>query len=550
MTIIAQGTPRLLVKMPADVDLAKIMALASRSLGLRSAGDMSMTPIGHVMDDHQWHAMAPPPTPPMHPWDMAHSVVRAAAALQLPAKYVEPDILQAYSPAHPWLATAGNIAAAISSAVAGPLDLDTHWPPSAAANAPPAWHLLQEFSALKPARDAVGDPPLGARRVRVAHLDTGYSETHETLPKCLRRDLARNFVEHTSSAVDPADYHGLLENPGHGTKTLGLLAGNICSLTNDYLGGAPFAEIVPVRIADSVVHFFTSAIAEGINYATSSGCDVVSLSMGGVPAQSWADAVNDAYDRGCCMFAASGDNIGGLPTHYTVYPARFRRVVAVCGVDFAREPYYANKYTFQKVLEGNFGPDSAMSTAIAAFTPNVLGALIKTAAGYTRGFGGTSASTPQAAAAAALYIQKHLDQLKGLAGWQKVEFVRAALFTGARPAKMDYFGNGLLQADVTLSQTPIVAQLTQQPVDTIEFALLKELFGWDALSPAQQAMMSVEATQLIAAVSDLEDKMQGTNESTRGVGAPTLKAAVEALLNSRMASSALTDFLTKARGAM
>ena len=34
----------------------------------------------------------------------------------------------------------------------------------------------------------------------------------------------------------------------------------------DYLGGAPLAEVVPVRICPGVVLLFTSAFAEGLDY--------------------------------------------------------------------------------------------------------------------------------------------------------------------------------------------------------------------------------------------------------------------------------------------
>src|SRR5205823_1306874 len=89
------------------------------------------------------------------------------------------------------------------------------------------------------------------------------------------------------------------------------------------LGGAPYADVVPVRIANSVIHFYTSAMAAGIEYAIEKGCDVVSISMGGVPARAWAAAVNRAYEAGAAIFAAAGNRIGPSPPLSIVYPARF-----------------------------------------------------------------------------------------------------------------------------------------------------------------------------------------------------------------------------------
>ena len=108
--------------------------------------------------------------------------------------------------------------------------------------------------------------------------------------------LARNFVDgDPNNATDPGRFFPL-NNPGHGTSTLSLLAGNHVVLPSrafdDFLGGAPFAEIVPVRIADSVVHFQTSTMAAGIEYAAEIGAQVLSVSMGGVPSRAWATAVN------------------------------------------------------------------------------------------------------------------------------------------------------------------------------------------------------------------------------------------------------------------
>lgn len=39
------------------------------------------------------------------------------------------------------------------------------------------------------------DRPTPGEGARIAHIDTGYDSTHQTLPKHLRLDLQRNFVE-------------------------------------------------------------------------------------------------------------------------------------------------------------------------------------------------------------------------------------------------------------------------------------------------------------------------------------------------------------------
>ena len=51
-----------------------------------------------------------------------------------------------------------------------------------------------------------------------------------------------------------------------------------------------------------------------------------------------------------------------------MYPARFKRVVAVCGVTSEKTPYY--KPGLHREMQGCFGPAGKMQTALAAYTPN------------------------------------------------------------------------------------------------------------------------------------------------------------------------------------
>jgi subtilisin family serine protease len=62
-------------------------------------------------------------------------------------------------------------------------------------------------------------------------------------------------------------------------------------------------------------------MAKGIEYATDAGCQVISLSMGGLPTRSWAAAVNRAYEAGVVICAAAGNRFGPSPPLSTVWPA-------------------------------------------------------------------------------------------------------------------------------------------------------------------------------------------------------------------------------------
>jgi len=259
---------------------------------------------------------------------------------------------------------------------------------------------------------------------------------------------------------------GALLNRGHGTGTIGILAGPRVtgvrgtqdgkSLDGETLGGAPMMNIVPVRIANSVVHFGTSAVAQGIDYAVSIGADVVSMSMGGLPSQASTDAVNKAYEAGVVVVCASGNNFGGLPTSLVVYPARFDRVIAACGTMADKSPYL-NLPPY--VTEGNAGPASKMATAVAAYMRNIPWARLGVPDWIDLDGGGTSAATPQVAAAAALWLHKNGGNYLAR-DWRRAEAARRALFDTAflgsdarRPHP--YLGSGLLRAADALAKDRI-----------------------------------------------------------------------------------------------
>ena len=182
----------------------------------------------------------------------------------------------------------------------------------------------------------------------------------------------------------------------------------------------------------------TSALAKALDHVSGGNAgqrlaDVVSLSMGGVASRAWADAVNKAYEAGVCIVAAAGNNfsagIVGVPTRFIVYPARFRRVIAACGVMANRAPYFG--LPFGK-MQGNWGPQSKMATALAAFTPNTPWAKLGAPLVVDLNGAGTSSATPQVAAAVALWLTQHRTQVAQYTQpWQRVEAVRHALFTSA-----------------------------------------------------------------------------------------------------------------------
>lgn len=455
----------------------------------------------------------------MNPWDVAH-LSNQTPGLQ--NAFIEPDLPQEFLVDTNF--NAGykrgdkDMPLKAVAAEAGVIDYgyDPDWKPFKNT----VWHLGADFSQLKAAREAVDDIDY---TVRIGHLDTGYDPTHTIVPDSARYGkLQRNFVdgETPSDAHDPRLGGSPLLMPGHGTATLGILAGNRVQLQTDdgtfadYLGGAPFADIVCCRISPSVILFKTSAFTEALNYLvglTHGGTPVhvASMSMGGAPARSWAQAVNAAYEAGITMVMAAGNNFNGFPTPNVVYPARFGRVIAACGVTYDLRPYASTKHG---EMQGCFGPELQMGKALSAFTPNTPWAIGSNSSISFSG-AGTSSATPQIAAAAACYYRKYGKELDALPGWKRVEAIRYALYkraskNGKHTVSFKHsFGNGILKAFDALKE-PVKKDLAKTPEDRVPwFPILDILFSATAKPGAKGAnkteMFNTELAQLVYFYPDL-----------------------------------------------
>ena len=488
----------------------------------------------------------------VNPWDVAHI---ARTALNNPHTFVEPDFLQEFTINRKVNPEAGKTDAKSFGNRNNDINYDKDWPP----HQNTVWHLDDAYSQLKSARELVQD---NDALIRIAHLDTGYSATHFIVPGSVKKNkLQRNFVdgEPVNDAHDPLK-DGFLKMPGHGTGTLGILAGNKINLHtdngqfNDYLGGAWFAEVICCRIASSVVLLKTSALAEALNYVTQltiSGTPVhvLSLSMGGAPSAAWAKAVNAAYNAGITIIAAAGNNFNGLPTRHVIYPARFGRVVAACGATCNMEPYFTLK---PGEMQGCFGPKRHMKKALAAFTPNIPWA--STAGNNIRFDGaGTSCATPQIAAAAAIYYKKYFDQLNKLQPWQRVEAVRHALYTSAKKtvehaplSYQQYFGNGILQANDAL-EIPVTTGITKTPEDHAPwFPILSTIFkNKNPQSVPVLQMYNTELAQLVYSYPELSKLIDDENRSYDKIGVRKWKQFKEAVVAHPDTSVTLKKFLVK-----
>lgn len=466
------------------------------------------------------------------PWDLAHSQVASQLGIDESAiLFAEPDLAQSFPDTNE------------KNAGGEPLALD------AACNSLPqndfggkkkgpdkfAWHLDDEFTQLRSAREAVTftDP-----RTRIAHIDTGYDRGHESQPQRLLQHLERSFVDgdgDPNSADDPNRGNAFPDNSGHGTGTISILAGGHIAQFNETVGGAPDADILPLRISNSVVLFRTSAFAQALRYAIDQKCDVVSISMGGAPSRAWNEAVNAAYEAGICICAAAGNSMGGIPTHHVVYPAHYHRTIAVCGVMADGSPYWGLDL---RQLEGNWGPNSSMTSALSTYTPNIPWSVFGCGTTIRLNGEGTSAATPQVAAAVALWYEKYKSFLGR--DWRRVEAVRNALFTSARNQGVDreHLGRGILQARAALGVAPVF-NLPKTPPDNDSFAVLRVITGLGvAEPPARESMFDIELQQRWLMNKDLQEAVPDPDSGAE-VPKENLRRFMEALIADQGASIAL-----------
>lgn len=515
-----------------------------------------------------WLRVTAAPSDSAHPWDRAHALARAsaqafAATGGADIVAVEPDLEQRWD-------------------YGGPSDAETAADPATlcrfadqdggggkAKGQGVAWNLGDAFSQLAAARNRVGDK---LQAIRIAHLDTGYDPDHRTLPVHLRRDLQKNFVRGDGAPDDATDRTppgGPLANRGHGSGTLSLLAGNRLAGNSpgwgdyaDFVGGAALAQIIPVRIADGVVRFTTGSMVQGFAHALVQQAHVLSMSMGGVSSRALADAVNLAYDSGLVLVTAGGNNFSHLPTPKSiVFPARWRRVLAACGV-MADGRAYAGLDAF--TMQGNYGPAPKMDTALGAYTPNVPWALIDCANVVDMDGAGTSAATPQIAAACALWLAEHWDVVRQYPqAWMRVEAVRHALFAAAAKTtpRMNAaqthktIGQGVLRARAALDVAPpAAAQLRALPPARASWGWLHLIFGGGVSLAEQpgkaalQSMLELELTQIAQRVATVDQAIDDPERPAQEIPPAAINRYLEAALDQGGPSQLLRQKLERLLG--
>lgn len=507
-----------------------------------------------------------PIQPGANPWDAAHAMLAPGSAFGAAGgaqvEFVEPDVEQAWFTDDPGQTQALSTAACVFH----PQDATNRKGTSSAGN---DWHLQNQYSQLGTARSRVA--PDKQRAIKIAHLDTGYDPKHASLPLNLDTENQRNFrdPQYPYNAADrtPNGWKAA-RNQGHGHATLTLLAGNqignapAAQAFPGHIGGAPFATVIPIRIADWVVRFSTGTMVQGFQHAVEVGADVLSMSMGGLTSRALVDAVNLAYEHGVFMVTAAGNNYAKTPSPSSVvFPARFKRVLAACGV-MADGRAYAGLSGV--TMQGNYGPASKMQTAMGAFTPNVAWAEFGCGNLVSMDGAGTSSATPQLAAAAALWMAEHAAALaKYPQPWMRIEAARRALFQAALHSTsgmdseetFEKIGRGMLQADAALQfAPPPIAALVKTSAAEASWGWLNLIFGVGGVSlapgqtPKTAEMFALELTQMAQRHRAVDEAIPDCDADGSTITPAIRNLYLEAALDVGDPSAPLKSFLERQLG--
>lgn len=154
----------------------------------------------------------------------------------------------------------------------------------------------------------------GSSSVVIAIIDTGVQSNHPDLSG--KVTAGYNYVSNNTNAND---------DNGHGTHCAGIAAAK----TNNATGVAGVGwncSIMPVKVLNSQGSGTYTAIANGINFARTNGAKVLSMSLGGSSGSSTlSSAITNAWNAGCVIVAAAGNNGNTSPN----YPAYYSQCIAV-----------------------------------------------------------------------------------------------------------------------------------------------------------------------------------------------------------------------------
>jgi len=270
--------------------------------------------------------------------------------------------------------------------------------------------------------------------VKVAILDTGLDLNH---PDFLQRSVThKSFIQGQTTQ----------DQYGHGTHCTGTACGPLSPSNGTRYGIAHQALIFIGKVLSNQGSGPDTSILEGISWAVTNGCQVISMSLGSprAPMVAYQQAGQRALNAGCLIIAAAGNESNRSQGIFNTVgcPANSGTIMAVAAVDrFLQVANFSNR---SSSVAGGKVDISGPGVAVLSSTPNNPAAVpvppdfhqIKDKYDFMNG---TSMATPHVAGCAALWCQA--TGAKGAALYQK-------LVANARATSIPAIdgGTGLVQA--------------------------------------------------------------------------------------------------------
>ena len=268
----------------------------------------------------------------------------------------------------------------------------------------------------------------------VAVLDTGIDVTHPDLSDAVTGE--KNFTD--SDTTD--------DRFGHGTHVASIITGSGAASGGKYKGVAPDAKLLNGKVLNDYGGGAESWIIAGMEWAASSGADVISMSLGSSFPSDGTDPMSQAVNRitadtGALFVIAAGNSGGQIGS-----PGAADAALTVGAVD--RDDQLAD-FSSRGRIDGAIKPDITAPGVdiVAAKAKN--GQIGDPAADGYVSLSGTSMATPHVSGAAAILAGEHPD-------WT-ADQLKSTLMGSAKPnGALSVFEEGAGRVDVAKATTSTV----------------------------------------------------------------------------------------------
>ncbi len=153
--------------------------------------------------------------------------------------------------------------------------------------------------------------------VKVGIVDTGIDRDHPDLVANIHGGY--NCIKETTNFED---------DHGHGSHCAGIAAA--VDNTIGVVGVAPEAWLYGIKVLNRQGSGTTADCIQGIQWCTTNGLDVISMSWGSTTySQAMHDACDAAWNAGLFLVGAAGNN----GNNFIIYPAKYDSVVAITATD-------------------------------------------------------------------------------------------------------------------------------------------------------------------------------------------------------------------------